>query len=60
MMSGPGSALHGRPGLGWLLNPAARASIATINRSGMEVAADNNCFRCLNRDAYLRMLDRAR
>lgn len=43
--------------VGRLLTPSAGNSVNVAAASGQLWAADNDCFRCLDPDAYIRMLD---
>lgn len=58
LVSGPPPHYIGRPHLGWLLNPRAGARTQAIEAAGVPWAADNDCYKRLDRAAYLAMLRR--
>jgi hypothetical protein len=48
------------PNVGWFTNPVSRNSIEWMATSGRPWAADNGCFTCLDREAFMRLLMRVR
>ena len=58
LVSGPPQQYIGQDRMGWLLNPRAGASTRAIETSGMWWAADNDCYKRLDRARYVAMLRR--